>query len=60
MLLDHELVEGRREMFARGGRRGPHPRPAEVLADLGATGAGTADDQFARVPGLVLDGLPPG
>jgi AcrR family transcriptional regulator len=58
-VLDPEFVAARAELFARAARDGTHPRLAEVLADMAATGVGTADDQLERVLGLVLDGLLP-
>jgi len=58
-VLDPEFTRGRFEMFARAAGDGTHPRLAEVLADVAATGTGSADDQLARVLGLVLDGLLP-
>jgi AcrR family transcriptional regulator len=56
-VLDPEFVLARAEMFTRAARDGTHPRLAEVLADVAATGTGTADEQLGRVLGLVLDGL---
>lgn len=56
-VLDKEFVRARTELFIRASRDGTHPRLAEVLADAGGDSSESADDQLARVFGLVLDGL---
>jgi AcrR family transcriptional regulator len=56
-VLDAEFVRVRTELFVRAARDGTHPRLAEVLAEVGAGSGESADDQLARVLGLVLDGL---
>jgi AcrR family transcriptional regulator len=58
-VLDVEFVEARTEMFTRAASDGTHPRLAAILAEIAATTAEPADDQLARVLGLVLDGLLP-
>jgi AcrR family transcriptional regulator len=57
--LDPEFAKGRAEIFARAATDGAHPRLAEVLAQAPATDPESNDDQFARVVGLMLDGLLP-
>lgn len=58
-VLDAEYVAARTEMFTRAAADDAHPRLAAVLAEITATPAEPADDQLARVLGLVLDGLLP-
>lgn len=56
-VLDTEFVRVRTELFIRAAKDGTHPRLAEVLADMGDDSNESADEQLARVFGLVLDGL---
>jgi len=56
-VLDKEFVRARTELFTRAARDGTHPRLAEVIAEVAGTSDESADDQLARVLGLVLDGL---
>ena len=58
-VLDPEFAEGRAEIFARAASDGAHPRLAAVLAETSATEPESNDEQFARVVGLMLDGLLP-
>jgi AcrR family transcriptional regulator len=56
-VLNVEVVHARRELFARAASDGAHPRLAEVVTEAADADAESADDQLARVLGLVLDGL---
>ena len=56
-VLDKEFARARTQLFTRAARDGTHPRLAEVIAEVAATSHESADDQLARVLGLVLDGL---
>lgn len=56
-VLDAEFVQARTEIFARAAADGAHPRLATVLAQPLAATTESADDQLARVLGLMLDGL---
>jgi AcrR family transcriptional regulator len=59
-VLDPEFVEAQTAALVRAATDGTHPRLAEVFADLTAQAAQApepADDQLARVVGLMLDGL---
>ncbi len=58
-VLDAEFVRARTEMFARAATDDAHPQLATVLAQAATTSTGSADDQLARVLGLMLDGLLP-
>jgi AcrR family transcriptional regulator len=56
-VLDKEFVRARTELFIRAAMDGTHPRLAELMAGMAGTSEESADDQLARVFGLVLDGL---
>jgi hypothetical protein len=58
-VLDAEFIEARSQMFTRAAGDGRHPQLAAILAGTAATRTEPADDQLARVLGLVLDGLLP-
>jgi AcrR family transcriptional regulator len=58
-VLDPEFAKGRAEIFVRAAADGAHPRLAEVLAQASPPNPESNDDQFARVVGLMLDGLLP-
>lgn len=58
-VLDPEFARSRAEVFVRAAADGAHPRLAAVLAEASTADTGTNDDQFARVVGLMLDGLLP-
>jgi len=58
-VLDAEFIQARAEVFTRAAADGAHPRLADVLAQVAPTNAESADDQLARVLGLMLDGLFP-
>jgi AcrR family transcriptional regulator len=58
-VLDPEFARGRVEIFVRAAADGAHPRLAAVLSEASAAGPESNDDQFARVVGLMLDGLLP-
>jgi tetracycline repressor-like protein len=58
-VLDADFVQTRTEIFARAAADGAHPRLADVLVDAATVNAEPADDQLARVLGLMLDGLLP-
>lgn len=56
-VLDVEFVQARTAQFARAARDGKHPRLAEVVTEMSSAAGESADDQFARVLGMMLDGL---
>ena len=58
-VLDPEFAAGRAEILLRAAADGAHPRLAEVLAHAPTANSESNDDQFARVVGLMLDGLLP-
>jgi AcrR family transcriptional regulator len=58
-VLDPEFAKGRAEIFVRAAADGAHPRLAAVLAEASAAKPESNDEQFARVVGLMLDGLLP-
>ena len=58
-VLDPEFAEARVEIFARAAADGAHPRLAAVLAEAAEAKPESNDEQFARVVGLMLDGLLP-
>ena len=58
-MLDPEFAEARVEIFARAAADGAHPRLAAVLAEAAEAKPESNDEQFARVVGLMLDGLLP-
>jgi AcrR family transcriptional regulator len=58
-VLDPEFAKGRAEIFVRAAADGEHPRLAEVLSEASTARPESNDEQFARVVGLMLDGLLP-
>lgn len=58
-VLDADFIQARTEIFARAATDGAHPRLATVLTEAPAANTESADDQLARVLGLMLDGLLP-
>ena len=58
-VLDAEFVQARIEIFARAATDGAHPRLAAVLEQPLPAATESADEQLARVLGLMIDGLLP-
>lgn len=58
-VLDVDFVYARTELFVRAANDSTHPQLAAVVAEMADIRPEPADDQLARVVGLVLDGLLP-